>query len=50
MIFSFCRFIMVIGEDTMNYLHVIEVLNRMDKKVIEAKLITYTKNFHENNL
>ena len=34
----------------MNYLHVIEILNRIDKKVVQAKLITYTKKFQENSL
>lgn len=29
----------------MNYLHVIEILNKMEKKVIEAKLITYTQDY-----
>jgi len=29
----------------MNYLHVIELLNKMDKKIIYAKLVTYTKKF-----
>ena len=31
----------------MNYLHIIELLNKMEKKVINAKLITYTKNYQE---
>lgn len=26
----------------MNYLHVLEILNRMEKKVIYSKLVTYT--------
>ena len=34
----------------MNYLHIIELMNKMDEKVIEAKLITYTKNFKQNSL
>ena len=25
----------------MNYLNIIEILNKMDKKILEAKLITY---------
>lgn len=29
----------------MNYLHVIEILNKMEKKIIEAKLITYTQDY-----
>ncbi len=29
----------------MNYLHVIEILNKMEKKVVQAKLITYTNNY-----
>lgn len=27
----------------MNYLHVIELLNQMERKVVEIKLVTYTK-------
>lgn len=34
----------------MNYLHVIELLNRMEEKVVHAKLITYTKNYQEKGL
>ena len=29
----------------MNYLHVIELLNKMEGKVVHAKLVTYTKNY-----
>ena len=29
----------------MNYLNIIEILNKMDKKILEAKLITYTEKF-----
>ena len=25
----------------MNYLNIIEILNKMDKKILEAKLVTY---------
>lgn len=32
----------------MNYLHVIEILNKMEKRVVQAKLITYTKDYKEN--
>lgn len=32
----------------MNYLHVIEILNKMEKNVIKAKLITYTKDYRKN--
>ena len=28
----------------MNYLYVIELLNRMEEKVVRAKLVTYTVN------
>ena len=28
----------------MNYLHVIELLNKMEEKVVYAKLATYSKN------
>ena len=31
----------------MNYLHVIEILNQMEKKVVQAKLITYTRDYLE---
>lgn len=34
----------------MNYLHVIEILNRMEKRVVQAKLITYTKDYQQNVL
>ena len=34
----------------MNYLHVIEILNRMEKKVIKAKLITYTTNYQQKEI
>lgn len=34
----------------MNYLHVIEIINKMEKKIIEAKLITYTKNFNQKEV
>ena len=29
----------------MSFLNIIEILNKMDKKVLEAKLITYTDKF-----
>ena len=31
----------------MNYLHVIEIFNRMEEKVLEAKLITYSTKFKD---
>lgn len=31
----------------MNYLHVIEILNKMEQKVIQAKLVTYTSNYQQ---
>ena len=34
----------------MNYLHVIELINQIEEKVIQAKLITYTKKSFENEL
>ncbi|GEM_PF-3534253 len=34
----------------MNYLHVIELINQMEEKVIQAKLITYTKKSFEKEL
>lgn len=34
----------------MNYLNIIELMNKMDKAVVEVKLITYTKKFKENSL
>ena len=34
----------------MNYLHVIELLNKMEKKVIHAKLITYTRHYQQKEL
>lgn len=34
----------------MNYLHVIELLNRMEQKIVEAKLITYTSNYPKKGI
>lgn len=34
----------------MNYLHVIEILNQMQQKVVHAKLITYTKHYQEKEI
>lgn len=34
----------------MNYLHVIELLNSMEEKVVQAKLITYISNYGEKEL
>lgn len=34
----------------MNYLHVIELLNRMERKIVQAKLITYTTNYQEKDI
>ncbi len=31
----------------MNYLSIIEIFNRMESKIIQAKLMTYTKKFQE---
>lgn len=32
----------------MNYLNVIEVINRMNTRLLEAKLVTYTRKFKDN--
>lgn len=34
----------------MNYLHVIELLNKMEHKIVQSKLAFYTKNYKENDL
>lgn len=34
----------------MNYLHVIELLNKMEKKVVHAKLVTYTTRYQQKEL
>lgn len=34
----------------MNYLHVIEILNKIEQKVIHAKLITYTTNYQQKEV
>ena len=34
----------------MNYLHVIELLHKMEEKVVHAKLITYSKDYQEKDL
>jgi len=34
----------------MNYLHVIEILNKMEQKVVTAKLITYTTNYQQKDI
>lgn len=34
----------------MNYLHIIEILNKMEKKVVQAKLVTYTTNYRDKEL
>lgn len=34
----------------MNYINVIELLNNLDRKVLDSKLITYTKNFMDNRI
>lgn len=34
----------------MNYLNVIEILNKMDKKIVYAKLKTYTANSTKKEL
>lgn len=50
MIFLFFFFIIGIGGKKMNYLHVIELINQMEEKIIQAKLITYTKKNFEKEL
>lgn len=50
MIFLFSFFIIGIGGKEMNYLHVIELINQMEEKIIQAKLITYTKKNFEKEL
>ncbi len=32
----------------MNYLQVLEILNRMDRKVLNIKLVTYTRDYQKN--
>lgn len=34
----------------MNYLHVIEILNKMEQKVVQAKLITYTTKYQQKDI
>lgn len=34
----------------MNCLHVIELLSMMEKKVVGAKLVTYTKHYQEKGV
>lgn len=34
----------------MNYLHVMEVLSKMECKIVQSKLMTYTKHFQEKEL
>lgn len=34
----------------MNYLHIIEVLNKLEKKVVHAKLITYTTDYRNKKV
>lgn len=34
----------------MNYLHIIELLNVMEKKVVHAKLVTYISNNEKKEL
>lgn len=50
MIFLFSFFIIGIGGKKMNYLYVIELINQMEEKIIQAKLITYTKKNFEKEL
>jgi len=33
----------------MNYLHVIEVLNKMQENVVHAKLVTYVKSYQDTS-
>lgn len=41
---------MVVGGYYMNYLHVIEVINKMEHKVIQSKLITYTSKYNQKEV
>lgn len=34
----------------MDYLHVMEVLSKMECKIVQSKLMTYTKYFQEKEL
>lgn len=34
----------------MNYLHVIEILNKMEEEIINSKLILYTEEYHNNKI
>lgn len=34
----------------MNYLHIIEILNKLEKKVVHAKLVTYTTDYRDKEL
>ena len=34
----------------MNYLHVIELLNTMEEKIVHAKLVTYISNNYKKEL
>ncbi len=34
----------------MNYIDVVVLLNRLNNKVLDAKLITYTKRFSDNSI
>lgn len=34
----------------MNYLHVLEILNKMEEKIVEAKLVTYTKDYQQKDI
>lgn len=43
-----CR--LVLGENKMNYLDVIDVLSRMEEKMVYIKLVTYTKRYQDSKL
>ena len=49
-IFITCRFIIYLLGGTMNYLHVIELLNKMDGKLVQVKLSTYTNYYYKNRI
>lgn len=34
----------------MKYLQVIEIINNMEKKIIESRLITYTKTYNDKSI
>ena len=34
----------------MNYLNVIDIISRMEEKILQAKLVTYTRQYREKDL